>query len=221
MAEHFVYHFDGQLPSMEFQRGKERYWDRPLVDEVISEADVVISAIEQFQVLPDRNQRLLLDMAGYIIDTANMMFSGGHNDRWKQNYWGLYIVGSRARNEADPDSDLDLLSVGTFYDDQGFGEYARLGVSVDVFEGFDLDVPEELPDEYNVGDVDRKYLVRATPTTPRVLPVDLSVVDLTFVRGVTLDIFKESMDVDESGAPLSRIPLVEVTVADDHLDFDR
>lgn len=215
MAEHFVYHFEGKHPIIDSQRGKEGYGDRPLIDEVISEADEVISAIEQFKDLPDRNQRLLLNMSSFIIIMANEII--GDYDGWNQNFWGLYIVGSRARGVASSDSDLDLLSVGTFYGDQGFGGYASSDLPEGIFKDFVVEAPEVLPDEYNVGDVDRKYLVRATPSTPGVLPVDLSVVDLTFAGGeVTLNRFKATMDVDESGVPLSRIPLVEVTVAADN-----
>ena len=44
------------------------------------------------------------------------------------------------------------------------------------------------------------------------MPVDLSVVDLTFIRA-DLDYFKAKMDVGQDGEPLTRIPLVEVSVA--------
>jgi predicted nucleotidyltransferase len=168
-----------------------------------------IASVEAFQTLPERNQKLVLDMASFAIKRAN-----DTDDRWKQNFWGLYVVGSRARGEARPDSDLDLLSVGTFYRAQGFIDFLR----EDIFEGFELEIPVELPDEYNIGDVDRKYLVRATPTVEEVLPVDLSVVDLTFWRG-TLDTFKETMDIAEDGSELARLPLFELSVPEERFAF--
>lgn len=195
MAEHFVYHLEDQLSSAD-------------IDEAIGQAHEVIAGIEAFQAIPARNQKLVLDMAGFAIDRANTI---DRVDRWRENYWGLYVVGSRSSDKVHSDNDLDLLSVGTFYHDQGFTSYRQR----DIFEGFKLVVPDELPDEYNVGDTDRKYLVHATPTEEGVLPVDLSVVDLTFTP-VSLDDFKETMDVAEGRGSLARLPLLELTVAEQH-----
>ena len=209
MAESLQYYFTHQLPKTSFEQEWSRYQGLPLLNEVIASATEAVSAIEQFEQLPERNQKLLLDMAGFIVTSANHMVNSG-NSSAQENYWGLYVVGSRARGEARPDSDLDLLSVGTFYSAQGF-----LWGSTDiepVFKDFEVDEPDELPSEYNTGDVDRKYLLRATPHNEGVLPVDLSVVDLTFTR-YTLGEFKDTLDVDEAGAALPRVPLVEVTVA--------
>lgn len=208
MAEPFVYSFEDSLPIYEVDQSWERHKGKPLLAEVIGGSHAAISALEQFQALPERNQQLVLDMASFMLTRANRF-----EDRWKENFWGLYIVGSRAGDEARQDSDLDLLSVGTFYRDQGFFErYSLPSDDKGIFEGFDLDKPEELPSEYNVGEVDKKYLVRATPKVEGVLPVDLNVVDLTFYRA-TLDSFKETMDVAEDDSPLTRLPLVELSVA--------
>src|SRR6185369_17982965 len=102
------------------------------------------------------------------------------------------------------------------YRDQGFSNWMRIALGRDedggIFRDFELEIPEELPREYNMGEVDKKYLVRATPKTVGVLPVDLNVVDLTFYNA-DLDIFKETMDVDETGNKLVRLPLVELSVA--------
>ena len=207
MAEPFVYRFEDSLPVYQEDQSWDRHIGKPLLAEVIGEAQDSIVGLEQFQILPERNQRLVLDMAGFMLTKANYF-----NNRWKENFWGLYIIGSRAGDETRPDSDLDLLSVGTFYRDQGFFDRFRL---VDdpkgIFEGFDLVIPEELPSNYNYGEIDRKYLVRAAPEVEGVLPVDLNVVDLTFVR-TTLDEFKERMDVSEDGSQLTRLPLIELTV---------
>ena len=203
MAGHFTYTFEHRLPSTEREQRWERYKGQPLFGEVVAEAHEAIAAIEAFQALPERNQKLVLDMTVFAMKQANDMF-----ETWRENFWGLYIVGSRARGEARPDSDLDLLSAGTFYRAQGFSDsYDKPG----VFEGFELKSPEVLPSEYNVGKVDRKYLIRATPTAEDVLPVDLNVIDLTFWRA-TLDSFKETMDVAEDGSQLPRVPLFELTV---------
>lgn len=218
----FTHHFEYAYPLRE-REAPERVATTPsgqhsdrepedysVLDEVIDAAKEVVSANEQFAVLPKRNQQLLLDMASLMVYHANRI---RQSDGWKKNYWGLYIVGSRARGDAVPDSDLDLLSVGTFYRDQGFA--GASGPVEAIFKGFDIEEPDELPSEYNVGFVERKYMVQATPHDQGVLPVDMSVVDLTFMRA-TLHDFKRTMDVDPlRGTPLPRVPLVELSVAED------
>lgn len=211
MAEHFRYTFADRLPEISAQQEEDRYGGMPLFGELVAQAHETIGDTEIFQALPARNQKLVLDMASFAIGSADRMFDTWRNHRWRENFWGLYVVGSRARGEAGPDSDLDLLSVGTFYRSQGFLDWRH---EPDVFEGFELEVPDELPDEYNVGDVDRKYLVRATPNAEDVLPVDLSVVDLTSWKA-TLEGFKETMDIAEDGSQLPRTPLFELTVLQD------
>jgi predicted nucleotidyltransferase len=217
MAEPFVYRFTKELPRDEITTGWERFEGLPLLATVIDEAAGRIRRFEQFLELPPRNQELLLDMAAFMIGSAN------HRAREpkgrKDNFWGLYIIGSRARGEHRPESDLDLLSVGTFHRNQGFienhlGEINLVSDRDTVFEGFRVNVPEELPSEYNIGEINRKYLVRATPTEEGVLPVDISVVDLTST-GETLDSFKETPDLDSKKKSLPRIPLVEVSAAGD------
>lgn len=202
MATPFVFNFATELPTADFQQEWDRYQDQPLLDEVAGQATEAISALEVFTSLPARNQKLVLDMAVFALEHANSI-----RDKWRGNFWGLYVVGSRARGEVGADSDLDLLSAGTFYRSQGFSDWFGEG----VFEGFELESPAELPNEYNTGAVDRKYLVRATPVAEGVLPVDLNVVDLTFWK-VTLDGFKETMDVNKDGSQLPRVPVFELTV---------
>lgn len=181
------------------------------LDEIATRAKAAIAEMEEFSVLPERNKKLILDMSGIMLAEANAM---GHH--WRQNYWGLYIVGSRARHDYRSDSDLDLLSVGTFYGSLGFSAYYT-HQETPVFEGYNTEVltQGELPSEYNVGEVDRKYLIRAAPEEPEdgTLSVDLSVVDLTFLTASLAD-FKTTMDIDHLGNPLPRIPIVEVTVPD-------
>lgn len=210
MADHFTHRFDTQLPVDAHSR---ETWgipeDVPLLGDVITEAQELITRIEAFQGLPERNQKLILDMADCAISRANAY----PPEMWFENYWGLYVVGSRARDEARDDSDLDLLSVGTFYRDQGFADWARHD---DIFDGFGVDIPDDLPSEYNVGSVDRKYLMRLTPEEDGVLPVDLNVVDLTFIRA-SLDKFKEEMDVAEDGSELPRTPIFELVVPEEHV----
>lgn len=205
----FTYRIENPLPRDDFEQMEiERYAGLPLLGEVVKEAQGAISQIEQFGQLPERNQKLILDMAGFAFAKAN----DAEGSDWRENFWGLYIVGSRARGEAREDSDLDLLSAGTLYRSQGFmdifGENS-------VFDGLELDVPKELPSEYNVGAVDRKYLVRARAADKGVLPVDLNVADLTFVR-TDLKQFKTREDVSEDGSELARVPLFEVTVAQEY-----
>jgi predicted nucleotidyltransferase len=215
MAGPFEYYFTERLPQFEAQMEDDdiaAIQQGDLIGDIVDDSIKTIAAIDQLRELPVRNQDLVLDMARMMVLEANQLVDSGEAN-WKANFWGLYVIGSRARDEARPDSDLDLLSVGTFYHNLGFvnaDPYFRTANT--PFEGFDIEVPDELPDEYNVGDVDRKYLVRATPQEEGVLPVDLSVVDLTFVRA-TLGDFKVSMDMDE-GKPLPRVPLVELTVAE-------
>lgn len=147
-------------------------------------------------------------MTAFAINEADRTI-----DRWRKNFWGLYIVGSRASGQERANSDLDLLSVGTFYRQQGFkGTDGEL----DTFEGFELEMPEELPTEYNLGYVDRKYLIRATHNTEGPVPVDLNVVDLTFSEE-TLDNFKNKMDVANDGSQLPRIPLFELFVTKEEI----
>ena len=214
MSTPFTHHFDQKHPAYSFEIKQERFSGTPILDTFIDEARASVSAVEQFMELPERNQSLVLDMTRMMIEAGNRMF-GKYEAGFRVNYWGLYIIGSRASEEHRTDSDLDLLSVGTFYRQLGFGLTPRRGDSSreDVTsEGFDIKLPSELPDEYNIGAVDRKYLVRANPEEEGVLPVDLNVVDLTFIRA-NLDDFLTKIDVDDSGIQLPRIPLVEVTVA--------
>ena len=49
-------------------------------------------------------------MTAFAINEADRTI-----DRWRKNFWGLYIVGSKASGQERANSDLDLLSVGTFY----------------------------------------------------------------------------------------------------------
>lgn len=213
MAGYFQKHFAERLlpAGYEFEPGEEKPEDTRSLDEVIADASETVSAIEQVKELPERNQKLIADMTELIVRQADAVFGNGNN--WRANYWGLYIIGSRARGEAEDDSDLDLLSAGTFYRRQGFagswGDYDDHG----VFAGFGVSVPEELPDEYNLGDVERKYLVRAEPKDDCVLPVDLVVADMTHTR-VDLEGFKAEHDVSAEGSTLPRIPLVEVETAE-------
>lgn len=206
MPGHFIYTFEDALPRTGYEQKWECYQGKPLLSEVVTEARQAIATAEAFQALPERNQKLVLDMASFAVEQAN---GKGMFDKWRENFWGLYVVGSRARGKARPDSDLDLLSAGTFYRAQGFSNRYELGAS--VFEGFELEIPEDLPSEYNVGLVARKYVARAKPTAEGVLPVDLNVIDLTFTEA-TLDSFKETMDVAQDGSQLPRIPLFEFTV---------
>jgi len=213
MPGHFDYNFSARLP----RTAEEREWDNfdglPTLESVIHDATEAISAVEQFRLLPGRNQDLITSMATQMLGSANKI-AGSDRALYRRNESGLYLIGSRARGEAGPDSDVDVLSVGTFFRDQGFlGFYngGELGQpKPEVFDGFDIEVPEELPNNYNIGLVDRKYLVRATPQGEG-LPVDLSVVDLTHA-GITLDKFKAERDTGRDGEPLVRIPLLEVTV---------
>lgn len=213
MAGYFQKYFAERLlpQGYEFEPGEEKPEDTRSLDEVIAEATGTVTAIEQVRKLPERNQKLIADMAELMVRQADMVFSNGNN--WRANYWGLYVIGSRASGEEREDSDLDLLSVGTFYRSQGFagswGEYDDHG----VFAGFEVNVPEELPDEYNLGEVERKYLVRAEPKDEGVLPVDLVVADMTHMR-VDLEGFKAEHDVSAKGSPLQRIPLIEVETAE-------
>jgi predicted nucleotidyltransferase len=205
MASGFVHKFASAYPKNADQQQWGEFADRPLISELIAEAVTAISDVEQFRQLPVRTQEVLVRMAGFMISRAN----GYEMHDWRKNEWGLYVVGSRARDDARPDSDLDLLSVGTFYRDLDFSDrfdYEEAG----VFAGFNLERPDELPDAYNVGEVDRKYLVRATPKAEGLLSIDLSVVDLTFTED-SLEGFKSELDVDEYGLPLARVPLLELT----------
>ncbi len=205
MAGTFKHTFRTRYPNSPEQQSWSKFEGQPPLGDVIDQALDEVSAGEQFRQLPDWNQGILLSMACFMIDKANDIY---HKD-WRGNYWGLYIVGSRARGDAAPDSDLDLLSVGTFYYDLGFKD--RYDDEDDVFGRCDIVRPDELPGEYNVGEIDRKYLVQAVPRVEGALPIDLSVVDLTFTDD-TLDDFKDTLDVDGSGKPLLRVPLVELVV---------
>lgn len=233
MAEPFTYEVLHQLPTEAYMQEWDRYQDqdgepRPLLSWVVDQAVDAITDFEEFWTLPKRNRELIIDMAAYMLASANHI-KGTYENTWSTNYWGLYIVGSRARGEARPDSDLDLLSAGTFYRNQGFrGGYLGVRELVsgrkNIFDGFEIEAPDELPDEYNVGAVDRKYLLRARvpedpsgikmryPKPEPVLPVDLSVVDLTFTNS-SFDDFKLRLDVDCNGEELPRIPLVEVSTS--------
>lgn len=213
MAGYFQKYFAERLlpPGYEFEPGEEKPEDTRSLDEVIADATGRVAVIEQVRKLPERNHKLITDMAELMVRQADMVFGNGND--WRANYWGLYIIGSRARGEAEEDSDLDLLSVGTFYRRQGFagswGEYDDHG----VFSGFEVSVPEELPDGYNLGEVERKYLVRAEPKDNGALPVDLVVADMTHMR-VGLEDFKAEHDTGPEGSTLPRIPLIEIETAE-------
>jgi hypothetical protein len=182
------------------------------ISDYASEATRVMGDIVAVQRLPERNRRLLARMARFMLATANDTFESDCTYRWKQNYWGLYMIGSRSYNAGRADSDLDLMSVGTFFTDLSFHKTdLSLDETEPVFDDFDTQLPQKLPDNYNIGEVDRAYLIRATPHHPDALPVDLKVVDLTFVHG-NLNYFKQVMDTDEQGKCIHRIPLIELFV---------
>src|SRR3989344_3360282 len=205
MTGTFEHIFSKRYPKTPEQQSWGKFQGQPPLGDIVDQALSEISEGEQFRRLPEWNQGILLSMACFMIDKANDIY---HAD-WRGNYWGLYIVGSRARGDATPDSDLDLLSVGTFYRDLEFRD--RYDDEDDVFDRCDVVRPDELPDEYNVGEVDRKYLIRAVPRVEGALPIDLSIVDLTFTDD-TLDDFKDTLDVDSNGEPLPRLPLVELII---------
>ncbi len=210
-VEPYSYHFTQRLPRAKFGEDEwEGNEDLPTVESLLDACTESVSSRQELHGLPTRNRELLLDMSRNIINMASGM-PGTDASRWTENFWGLYIVGSRARGDARPDSDLDVLSVGTFYRSQGFRSWSQ-GIEQPVLRGFDQKVPDELPSEYNYGAVDRKYLNRLTTSEEGVLSVDLNVVDLTFTKA-SFDYFKEQMDTGETGNILPRIPLVEVTVA--------
>jgi len=216
MAElgHFTYHFSERLPRTEEQREQEGFEDLPSLEAVVADAIKTVEAIEQIQALPPQNQQLVLAMARRMLKTANDIASSEVAVR-RTNESGLYLIGSRARGDARPDSDVDLLSAGTFFRNQGFlGFYPLADEKPDVFDGFRIEIPDELPDQYNIGWVGRRYMVRAKPEADG-LPVDLKVADLTWMGGMTLDSFKQA-DVTDSfpPTPLPRIPLLEVGVAE-------
>lgn len=109
MAGHFAYTFDAAL-IRHGQAQEDGHYEGPLLDEVVAEAQKDIETIEAFQTLPERNRKLILRMTAFAINEADRTI-----DRWRKNFWGLYIVGSRASGQERANSDLDLLSVGTFY----------------------------------------------------------------------------------------------------------
>jgi len=205
MARHFENHFVEKLSE-------------PKLEQTLNEAAVQLSRIDVVRELPVRNQQAIFDMANFMICSANEIILSG--DDWRENYWGLYIVGSRATGQTHSASDLDMLSVGTFYSNLRFPELWGRSSWPKVFEGFEVEMPDELPDQYNLGEVDRKYLLRAAPQSEGVLPIDLNVVDMTFDDSVGLDDFLVDRDVDNAGEQLPRIPLVELIIeADRFIQF--
>jgi hypothetical protein len=218
MVDPFQYRFTEWLPGHASQLDEDDPGEGTLVEGVVEASAETVSTIDQFRELPVRNQRLVLGMAADMVLNANWL---AHSSRTlgREHFWGLYMIGSRARGEARPDSDLDMLSVGNmsnfdlslnFLRPYQEPEHRTPGTP---FEGFMVTMPpdHELPDEYNVGEVDRKYWVRAQTQEEDAVGVDLGVVDLTHMRA-GLGEFTATMDV-EDGRPLPRVPLVELTVA--------
>jgi len=224
MAEPFQYHFSERLLESESQLNGIDPRPDTFFDDVVDQSVAVVSAIEQLRELPERNQALILAMAREMICEANERVEAFEASAM-EHFWGLYLIGSRASGEAHPKSDLDLLSVGSFGLALNFlrpyetAENRTMYTPFDDFARAEL-TDDELPDEYNVGEIDRKYWVMAFKSKEgrdELLDVDLAVVDLTNVRG-DLDDFEAKMDVKD-GEPLPRIPLVKLTVEQHQLGW--
>ena len=71
MTTGFRYDFVNRYPENTDQQSWGKFKDKPLIDKVIGEAVDVVSGIEQLRQLPERNQKVLLDMAGFMIRKDN------------------------------------------------------------------------------------------------------------------------------------------------------
>ncbi|HEY4964294.1 MAG TPA: hypothetical protein VIH90_06385 [Candidatus Saccharimonadales bacterium] len=229
MPEHFKYMFDREHPiELDMTDGQQQA-ERKTLEDIGVLASETIAAIPEFQALPEVNQQMMLMMSRIAIFDANRATNPKLGLSRDNNFWALYIIGSRARHEETESSDLDLLSVGTFFRHQGFlrrekpklGELGSEGSpDVNIFDGYDAIYPAKLPTRYNVGAVNRKYMVRATPKSGHQgIPVDLSVVDFSFPphNEITLTTFLEDMDVckrvvdgPDITIPLPKVPIFEL-----------
>jgi len=191
---------------------------------------------------PRKNREVIVNLVDGLRDTVREFYAERpYWDNWDHRtavgFLGAYIIGSFVSDGEDSPHehgrgapDIDLLVV----DRMGFtnGATYNLGVRDSTWianhpaaaiagrledAGFGLEIPEELPSEYNVGDVDAKWLMRATHTADDVLPIDINFVNLNYVRmdqepGHGLETWLTNYVVDSEGRQLNRIPLVEVEI---------
>lgn len=206
MAKAFTHSFEEKLPLDAAQQRLRQHKDKPLLTSVTAEAQATIAQIEVFRSLPERNQKLILDMTRFAIGSANG--KAGINNKLDDN-WGLYVTGAWATGDAMPHGTLALLSVGTFGRDHAFlGRYN----GTDVFRGFTRQIPEQLLDEtLRNCQIKQRYQISAYPQEAGVLPVNLKVGNLAAFN-MPLRQFLEVVDVGQGGRQLPHIPLFELTV---------
>jgi predicted nucleotidyltransferase len=153
-----------------------------------------------------------------------------YSGRTLDSFWGLYIVGSRAREEARDDSDLDVLSVGNI------GRSAlemrdgwSLGVQLkdplrQVYGREEYFNDEPSTDDERLAEYFRPFFYRGERTDVslrRIAPdkpsmgtrigIDLMVQANPLAVDFDADKFRE-LDVDEDDLPLPKIPLIELAI---------
>ncbi len=207
--ETFHYHFNKSLPRSDFNNLS----DLPLLGSVHQEAKKSLRRLDAFMRLPSPNRELVSGMVRVMIEQANNTV-GSNLAGCRQNFWSLYIVGSRATRLYRDSSNLDLLSVSSFSGVQDFSTPLALGYDTNPFNGFEVNRPPELPEPYNIGETKNKKLIEVSPKEFGVLPVNICVVNLGAVS-LGIDEFITQMDVDNANQDLPKTLVASVTIEHD------
>lgn len=184
----------------------------PFTNPAITKFGSSINALPEFQAMPETTQRLILQIGENALGHAGVAATLYR----KPLFWGMYLIGSRARHQNRVASDTDLLCVGNF------NVFNDLTDRESPLHGFTA-TEGQTPPNYLVGYVPGKYFLRVFPKdssnqTP-LNRVDLSINHLDPSKVPDLAVFEHEKDVDSHGHQLQRIPLLKIRVTDSEPNF--
>ena len=210
----------------EFGPGIEKSYKLRDTYKMVEEAVAQVRKIERIALLPEPNQEFLAQVAKYMCFVMRDAASTGwrHHDQ----FWGLYLVGSRSDDgqTAGGISDVDLLSVGN--QRRGILEmkagwslgvclddpFERIGGNYSYFDDIAVTDDEKLAKYarsfFGQSDYPGFSLRRSVQLGARTLSIDLISRNYDPTKPLSADVFEE-ID-DQLGLP--RIPLIEIGVAE-------
>ena len=191
-------------PKQGLELGNHRL--HPYTNPVITKFADSMNASPDFLTMPESTQKLILQIGNNALVRAGISATLFR----RPLFWGMYLIGSRARNEHQPNSDTDLLCVGNF---NVFGD---LSDNASPLHGFAFTERQVLPPSYLVGYTSGKYFLRLLPRedagSSNLNRVDLSIAHVNSNKVPDLRTFTRDLDVDDQGKELPRKLLLKINV---------